>query len=111
MEASALSVNALAGEAVASGPVGTLRAGFSVGIVDAFFVWAPDDSVSDNDRLDAVLFYQRDNLLANIGVLARVHVLREPAFEWLSNLAIVTKDGDNDLGGELGSRTIEAYGR
>lgn len=74
-------------------------------------MWAPDDAVGDNDRLDAVLFYQSHNLLADIGILPHVHVLGEPSFEWLGNLAIVAKDGDNDFAGELRSRTIETYGR
>jgi hypothetical protein len=57
-------MNTLASEAVVPGPVGTLRAPFSFGVVDAFFVRAADDAVGDDYGLGGVLFEEGDDLLA-----------------------------------------------
>ena len=52
------SLDALASEAVATSPVRTLRAGFSLGVVDAFFVRTTDEAVGDDHRLGGMFFQE-----------------------------------------------------
>ena len=51
-----VSVDALAREAVAPGPVGALWARFSLGIINAFFVRAANEAVGDDHGLSTVVF-------------------------------------------------------
>jgi len=49
-------LDALVGEAVAASPEGTLRTGFALRIVNAFFVRAADDFVDGGRGFDVVFF-------------------------------------------------------
>jgi hypothetical protein len=51
-----LLLDALVGEAVAASPEGTLRTGFALRIVNAFFVRAADDFVDGGRGFDVVSF-------------------------------------------------------
>jgi hypothetical protein len=101
-EVSVASLDAFASEAIAASPVRALRAGFSLWVVDAFFVRAADEAVGDDHRLGGVLFEEGENLLANGGVGTDVGILGEPTFKRVRLAALVTHDGNNDLGGEIG---------
>jgi hypothetical protein len=92
-------VDALAGKAVATGPVRALRAGFSLGVVNAFFVRAADEAVGNDHGLGSVLFEEGHNLLADGGVVAYVRIFGKPAFQWVWLVPLVAHDADNDLGG------------
>jgi hypothetical protein len=103
-----VSVDALAGEAVASGPVGAPRAGFSLGVVDAFFVRAADEAVGDDHGLGGMLFEEGENLLANVRVVAHIGIFGEPTFEWVRLMTLIAHDADNDLRRESGGWPIES---
>lgn len=104
------SLDALASEAVATSPVRTLRAGFSLGVVDAFLMRTSDEAIGDDHGLGGVLFEEGENLLANDGVGAHVGVFREPTFKGVGFAAFVTHDGDNDFRSEFGRWAVEGDG-
>ena len=101
-------MDALAGETVAPRPVGALRAGFSLGVVDAFFVRAADEAIGDDHGLGGVLFEEGDNVLANGEVVAYVGIFGKPAFEWIRLVTLAAHDADNDLRGKSGCWPIES---
>ena len=53
---------------------------------------AADDAVGDDYGLGGVLFEEGEDLLANSGVGAHVHVLGEPAFKRVRVVALVAHD-------------------
>lgn len=97
-----VSMDALAREAVAPGPIGAPRAGFSLGVINAFFVRAANEAVGGDHGLGAVLFEESENLLASGGVVAHVSIFGEPAFEWVRILTLVANDADDHLRGKSG---------
>jgi hypothetical protein len=56
--------------------VGTPRAGFTLGVVDAFFVRAVNKAVGDDHGLGDVLFAKDENLVADGGVSTHVDTNR-----------------------------------
>lgn len=105
-----ISLNALAREAITSGPVGALRAGLSVRVVDAFLVRATNDAVGDDHGLGSVLFEEGEYLLADSLVGADVDVLRDSAFERVRLAALIAHDGDNNFRREIGGWAVEGNG-
>jgi len=75
-------VNALVCEAVASGPIGTVRARSSFRVIRAFFVLAADNAVGHNCGAGSVRLEEGQYLLTDGGIKAHVQVaLGEPALE------------------------------
>jgi len=94
-------------EAVAPRPVGAARAGLSLGVIYAFFVRAADQPIGDNHGLGGVLFEERKNLIANVGIVAHIGIFAEPTFESVGILTLVAHEGNNYLRGKVGSWPIE----
>lgn len=105
-----VSLDAFTGETVAPSPVGTLGARFSLGVVDAFFVRAADETVGDDYGLGGVLFEEGEDLLSNGVIGAHVGIFAEPAFKGVGLLAFVTHDGNNDFRSEFGRWAVEGDG-
>ena len=104
------SLDALASEAVATSPVRTLRAGLSLGVVDAFLMRTSDKTIGDDHGLGGVLFEEGENLIANLEVGTHVEIVGEPALEWIRLAAFVAHDGDNDFRGEICGWSVEGDG-
>src|SRR2546430_7864680 len=104
------SLDALASEAVATSPVRTLRAGFSLGVVDALLMRTSDKAIGDDHGLGGVLFEEGENLIANLEVGTHVEIVGEPALEWIRLAAFVAHDGDNDFRGEICGWSVEGDG-
>ena len=75
-------LNTLMGEAVASGPIRTLRARSALWVVHAFFVRAADNLVGHDSGAGSVRLEEGQNLLTDGEILAYVQVvIGEPALE------------------------------
>jgi hypothetical protein len=97
--------------AVTASPVGTLWAGISFGVVDAFFVRAADDAVGNYDRPNVLCFDECSDLFSDDGIQTYIGFLREPAFERIGFEVFLFEDADCDFRGGLCSRPVEGYGR
>jgi hypothetical protein len=99
------------GEAVTSGPVGTLGARSSFRVVRAFFVRAADNPVGYHSGAGCVRLEEGKDLLTNGAIVAYIQVaLGEPAVE---NIRIVTfsqDDADDDLGSQFVVGSVEGHG-
>ncbi|SRR6266436_5693968 len=104
------SLDAFASEAITPSPVGALRAGFSLGVVDAFFVRTADETVGNDHGLGGVLLEEGENLRANGEVGTDVGILGEPTFKRVRFAAFVAHDGGNDFCSEFGRWTVEGDG-
>jgi len=104
------SVDALTREAVAPSPVRALRAGFSLWVVNAFFVRATDEAVGGDHGPDAVFFEESDDFFANGGVIAHVGLFGEQAHEWIRIMTLVAHDADDHLRGKSFGWPIESDG-
>ena len=81
-------MNALVCEAVASGPIGTLRARSSFWVIRAFFMRAANNPVGHHGGTGLVGLEEGQNLLTDGGIIAHIQVaLGEPAPE---NIRLVT---------------------
>ena len=58
-----------------------MRAGFSFGVVDAFFVRAADDAVGNYNRPYVLCFDECSDLFSDDRIQTYIGFLREPAFE------------------------------
>ena len=85
-------MDAFAREPVATGPVGAPWTGFSLWVINAFFVRTANEAVGGDHRPSAVLFEESENLLADRGVAAHVRIFRKPAFESVRILTLVAHD-------------------
>jgi hypothetical protein len=74
-------VDALVGEAVAARPIGALRTGSAVRIIDAFFMRTAYDAVNHGHGPDLMLTEKCLDLLTNRVVVADVALLRKPALD------------------------------
>ncbi len=105
------SVNALVCEAVASGPIGTLRARSSFRVIRAFFVRAADNAVGHNCGAGGVRLEEGQYLLTNGGITADVQVaLGEPAFEKIRLVIFGEDHAHHNLGGQRVVRSVEGHG-
>jgi hypothetical protein len=104
-------LNAFVSEAVASSPIGALRAGLALWVVDAFFMRAPDNAIRKNHRAYVMLKEKVRDLLAGDGVVADVSSFRELTLEQIGPTAFIRQDGDSDLRGQIGRRSVKGDGR
>ena len=65
-------MDTLMGKAIASSPEGTLRARFSLRVVNTFFMRAANDALSYDHRFGAMRSQEVENLLPNNGIIAHV---------------------------------------
>ena len=104
-------MNAFVGEAVASSPIGALRAGLALWVIDAFFMRAPDNAVCKYDGAYVMLTEKVRDFLAGDGVTADVCSFREPTLEQIGLTAFIRHDGDNDLRGKIRPGSVKGDGR
>ena len=97
--------------AVTASPVGTLRAGFSFGVVDAFFVRAADDAVGNYNRPNVLCFDECSDLFSDDRIQTYIGFLREPAFERIGITVFISEDANCNFRGGLYGRSIESDGR
>ena len=67
--------------AVAMRPKWALRTNRSFWIIDALFMWAPDDAVGQHDRLCPVILNESQNLAGDDGIGSHILVVGEPAIQ------------------------------
>src|ERR1035437_4201076 len=104
-------LNPLVGEAVTSGPIGTLGARSSFRVVRAFFVRAADNPVGHHGGAGCVRLEEGQKLLTDGGIVAHIQVaLREPAVENLRLVTFIENHADGDLGGQLVVGSVEGHG-
>ena len=71
-------------------------------VIDAFFVRAADDFVRHHDRFSTGRRDEREHFFGNVGIVADIDSLREPAPKFRS----VGMLGRHDAGREVGCRAI-----
>ena len=86
-------------------------AGFSFGVVDAFFVRTADDAVCNYNRLNALCFDECSDLFSDDGIQTYIGFLREPSFERIGFTVFISEDANCDFSGGLYGRPIEGDGR
>ena len=87
-----------------------MRAGFSFGVVDAFFVRAADDAVGNYNRPNVLCFDECSDLFSDHGIQTYIGFLTEPAFERIGFEVFLFEDANCDFRGGLCSRPVEGYG-
>ena len=101
-------LNALVGEAVASGPIETLRARPALWIVHTFFVRAPNNPLSHHSGARCVRLEEGQNLFANLEILAYVYVaLGKPALEKIWVATFPKEHTHYDLGSQFIVGSVE----
>jgi hypothetical protein len=85
-----------------------LRAGFSFGVVDAFFVRAADDAVGSYNRPNVLCFDECSDLFSDDGIQTYIGFPREPAFERIGITVFISEDAPCDFRGGLYGRSIES---
>jgi hypothetical protein len=104
-------LNAFVSEAVASGPIGALRAGLAVWVIDAFIMRAPDNAICNYHGACVMLTEKVRDPLAGECVVADVCSFREPTLDQIGLTAFIRRVGDNDLRGKIRCRSVKGDGR
>ncbi len=104
-------LNAFVGEAIASCPIGALRAGLALWIIDAFFMRASENAISQYHGAYLMLTEKVRDLLADDGVAPDVGSFGEPTLEQIGLTAFIRQDGDSDLCCQIRRRSVEGDGR
>jgi hypothetical protein len=108
MEKSQRSLNSFVREAVAAGPIRTLRTGGSVRIVNAFFMGTADDAVGNHSRAGSVRLEEGHDLLADSGITTHIQLaIGKPALEKIRFVIVGKNDADGDFGSHFVGRAIE----
>jgi hypothetical protein len=99
------------GEAVTSGPIGTLRARSSFRIIRAFFVRAANNPVGHHGRAGCVRLEKGQDLFTDGGILAYIQVaLGEPAPEKIWLVILSENNAHHDLGGQFVVGSVKSHG-
>ena len=86
-------------------------AGFSFGVIDAFFVRTADDAVCNYNRLNVLCFDECSDLFSDDGIQTYIGFLREPSFVRIGITVFISEDANCDFSGGLYGRSIEGDGR
>jgi hypothetical protein len=107
--ASAVSLNPLVGEAVAAGPIRTVRTLLPVRIVDTLLMWATDDAICYHHRAHPMLFDETQDLRVDGGIEAHVVLYGKPAPQNIRFGTFAQKNGNSYLTRPLSSRPVQGY--
>jgi hypothetical protein len=84
---------------------------FPLGIVDAFFMWATNDPVGNDNTLCSLFADEEHDFFIHFMIASDVSAVAEPTFHRNRVLIVTGDDPHGDFGGELVVRPVVRDGR